>query len=54
MAGENKEGNRIYQASKALESEDLLSFNQEAVAAQGWVKCDPQIISQRQLVVWLN
>lgn len=54
MAGENKEGNRISQASKALESEDLLSFNQEAVAAQGWVKCDPQIISQRQLVVWLN
>lgn len=54
MDGENKKGSRICQASKALESKDLLSVNQEGVAVQGWVKCDPQSISQHQLVVWLN
>jgi len=55
MDGEHKEGSRIYQASKALESKDHLSVNQEeGVAVQGRVKCDPQSISQRQLVVWLN
>ena len=54
MDGENKKGSRICQASKALESKDLLSVNQEGVAVQGWVKYDPQSISQHQLVVWLN
>lgn len=44
----SKRRNQIYHSSKALESEDLLSVNQEGVTVQEWEKCYPQSISQCQ------
>ena len=52
--GDNKEGNRISQASKALDSKDLLEVSQEGITVQQWGKCDPWGISQCRLVDWLT
>lgn len=42
IEGESKRGNWIYQGSKALKNNDLLSVNQECGTVQEWEKYYPQ------------
>lgn len=51
IEGESKRGNWIYQGSKALKNNDLLSVNQECDTVQEWEKYYPQ---STRLVVQLN